>query len=415
MTKITYQLADLSLLKKSAKVPFTPIFNSLIDPKMDTTPFCLTFGVELEFIVRYSPEHYQDNLLVSGKHWPIEIDLSQTLHDKYGTLVRLDMIQLLNENGFVTNGPQDKDFSKWTVSTDFTVAPLDIRGDWYAIELKTPALVYSSAALEKIERVVNILVSKFKLHTNESCGLHVHVGNEDRGFSLRTLKNFCSLITVFQDQLNSMHTVDRLHNRFVQSLSRAFHMSSTTKGKLSIINELKTVDHLIDRFHKADDGDYDTNTAINFFNLHQRLAEPLQTIEFRQHRGTLDPKLITNWVMVVCNLVNMSHVAKAGFHDLIENHIDDTKYTVIDLLKDLELSDLAEFYGQLVFGTDHNPAVEPEFIDSIMTETCPRKYDTPWEKEFAPRPPSELTPYKWNSDGWLDKINSPQSEPLLEE
>ncbi|MCJ1423415.1 hypothetical protein MMC29_001298 [Sticta canariensis] len=384
---------------------------------MDTIPFCLTFGVELEFIVRYSPERYQDNLLVSeGKHGPIEKDISQTLHNKYGSLVRLDMIQLLNENGFVTNGLEDRDFSKWTVSTDFTVAPLDVRGDWYAIELKTPALVYSSAALEKIERVVKLLVSKFKIHTNESCGLHVHVGNEDRGFSLRTLKNFCSLITVFQDQLNSMHTVDRLHNNFLQSSSRAFHISSSTKGKLSIINELKTVDHLIERFHKADDDDdYDTNTTVNFYNLHQGFAEPLQTIEFRQHRGTLDPKLITNWVMVVCNLVNTSHVDKAGFHDLIENHIDDTKYTVIDLFKDLELSELAEFYGPLVFGTDQNPAVEAEFVDGFMTVSSPGKYDTQWEKEFTPRPPDELAPYRWNKEGWLNDLISPQSEPLLEE
>lgn len=383
---------------------------------MDTTPFCLTFGVELEFIVRYSPERYQDNLLVSeGKQWPIDIDFSQTLHNKYGTLVRLDMIQFLNENGFVTNGPQDEDFSKWTVSTDFTVAPLDTCGGWYPIELKTPALIYSSAALEKIERVVSLLVSKFKLHTNESCGLHVHVGNEDRGFSLRTLKNFCSLITVFQDQLNSMHTVDRLHNHFVQSLSKAFHMCSTTKGKLSIINELKTVDHLIEHFHKVDVGDYDTKTTFNFFNLYQSFAKPLQTIEFRQHRGTLDPKLIINWVMVVCNLVNISHADKAAFHDLIENHIDDTKYTIIDLFKDLELSELAEFYGPLVSGTDQNPAVEAEFKDGFMTVSCPGKYDTPWEKEFAPRPPSELTPYKWNTDGWLDVLHSRQSEPLLEE
>lgn len=370
---------------------------------MDTTSFCLTFGVELEFIVLYSPERYQDNLLVSeGKHWPMEIEFGPTLHQKYGTLVSLDMIQLLNENGFVTNGLEDdKDFSKWTVITDSTVAPLDTRGGWYAIELKTPVLFYSSAALEKIERVVNLLVSKFKLYTNESCGLHVHVGNKDKGFSLHTLKNLCSLITVFQDQLNSMHTVDRLNNRFMQSLSKAFHMSSNTRGKLSTINDLKTVDHLIEHFHKVGDGDYNINTAVNFFNLHQLFDMPLQTIEFRQHRGTLDPKLITNWVMVVCNLVNLSYVDNASFHDVIENHIDDTKYTVIDLFKDLELPDLAEFYRPLVFGTDQNPAVEAQLQNGFMTISSPGKYDTPWEKQFAPRPPSELTPYRWNWYGWL--------------
>lgn len=177
---------------------------------MDNPPYVLTFGVELEFIACYNPEVYQDELQAAeGKLWPVN-STDWSLHEKHGALVRRHMIQILNENQFCTNSYQSKDFSKWTVDTDSTVAPFDVSENWYAIEVKTPALFFCRAALEHVERAVNLLVSKFKLYTNENCGLHVHVGNEDRGFTMGTIKHFCSLITVFERQLDSLHPPARL-------------------------------------------------------------------------------------------------------------------------------------------------------------------------------------------------------------
>lgn len=61
---------------------------------MNTALFLLTFGVELEFIVRFSPENHRDRLLArEGTLWPRE--QSPTLHHKYGILVREHMIQVL--------------------------------------------------------------------------------------------------------------------------------------------------------------------------------------------------------------------------------------------------------------------------------------------------------------------------------
>ena len=233
----------------------------LIYSKMDTAPFCLTFGVELEFIVRFSPESYKDAPVVAEeKRRSLENDSSTDLHHTYGSLVRKDMIQLLNENGIPTNANGNgfyKDFKMWNVYTDSTVVPLDTSACWYPIELISPVLVYSAAALEKVERVVELLVSKFALYANESCGLHVHVGNADRGFSLRTLKNFCSLITVFEDQLASLHTIDRVHNPFAKSTSMTFYLKSTTREKLSAIDKMGSVEDLVLHFTHTHDAHYD--------------------------------------------------------------------------------------------------------------------------------------------------------------
>lgn len=368
---------------------------------MDPSPFILTFGVELEFIACYNPAGYEDQRLnAEGKVWTEELNLS--LHQKYGILVRMHMIQILNENGFPTNGFEDTDFSKWTIDTDGTVTSVESSGNWEAIELKTPIFHSTRAALEQIERVTKLLVSKFRLFTNEKCGLHVHVGNENRGFDLPTLKKFCSLITAFERQLESLHPPSRVQNPYAKSVRETFNRGATLTQKLFIIDKLETVQDLIVRFHGTHDGDYNKYMAYNFFNLHQSFPEPLRTIEFRQHRGTLDPKLITNWIMVACSLVNISYAAKGGLRELIDSlHVYNPKYTVINLFEDLQLWEQAEFYAPLVFpqyGTYQNPAVldesmedeEPAFIDIPF----PGQYDTHWEKEFAPRPPCELTPCK---------------------
>lgn len=328
---------------------------------MSATPFRMTFGVELEFIVNYSRDDYNQNDLLAGDGtlWPAEI--SPTLHHKYGILVRLKMIQLLQENGFSTNAYNCHDFSKWTVATDGTVAPDDVSESWYAIELKTPVLDCARHSWEQVEMVVQLLVSNFRLYVNETCGLHVHVGNGNRGFDLRTLKNFGSLIAVFERQLNSLHPPDRLDTKYAKPVGMLFDPEASPMDKLVTINELDTLKELIIFFHCMDDEceDYDKYMAFNFLNLQETLDEPFRTIEFRQHQGTLDPKMITNWIMVACNLVRLSHTDGATLGDLVRKHIYNTEYTIMDLFHDLDLSDLADFYAPLVlqYATGEDPAL----------------------------------------------------------
>lgn len=374
----SYTLQSVSISIRFQKILIQPHL------KMDAAPFNLTFGVELEFIAQYDPEDYQEDLLnAEGILWS-EL-CSPVPYRQYGMLVSRRMIRTLNENGFLTNGqdaPEDSwstDLSKWTVDTDSSISPVEVEGR-YPIELKSPVLDYSSASLTKIEMVVKLLVSKFKLYINESCGLHVHVGNEDRGFTMSTLKEFCSLISVFERQLNSLHPAGRVCNNTAQSTGSAFSPRASFGKKLSIIDKLETVDDVVERFHPNSD----KHMAFNLCNLVKTRTDPLRTpfrtIEFRQHRGTLDPELITRWVVVVCNLVEKSHM---GCRDLIVKHIHDTKdtgFTVMDLFRDLKilgLAKLTDLYAPLVsrYKTTRDQAVI---------------HDTAWEKEFAPRPPEEL-------------------------
>lgn len=364
---------------------------------MNGAPFDLTVGAELEFIVLYNLEDYNDDLLAMNLQ---PTDFKSLLDPIYGMLVSRHMIKILRENGFPTNDFDCKDFSKWTVESDDSVHPVNSSLNWYAIELKTPVLHSSRPSLEKVEAVVELLVSKFDIYVNDSCGLHVHVGNGDRGFNLPTLKNFCSLITVFGHQLDSLHPPERVQNPYAKSTRRVFSPEAPLKEILQIISKLESVEDLIRHFHTTDGDECSYNNkymAFNFFNL----QESLRTIEFRQHRGTLDPKLISHWMMVACSLIHRSYTGDdtTNFDDLIEQHIDDTNYTVVDLFKDLKLSGLARFYAPLLFPrpcADESLATMNESIENQETGymVFPGRYDTPWEKEFTPRPPCELKPYR---------------------
>ena len=56
----------------------------------------------------------------------------------------------------------------------------------------------------------NELTKQQLLLVNNTCGLHVHVGNDEDGFPLQTLKNVLSLHTAFERVIDSIHSLHRI-------------------------------------------------------------------------------------------------------------------------------------------------------------------------------------------------------------
>ncbi|MCJ1461679.1 hypothetical protein MMC07_000276 [Pseudocyphellaria aurata] len=104
--------------------------------------------------------------------------------------------------------------------------------------------------------------------------------------------------------------------------------------------------------------------AFNFFNLQGDFL--INTIEFRQHSGTLDPEQIVNWVRIVCTLVQMSYVDGEGVRDLITQQLDNTDYTTMHLLVDLQLPDLANFSAQIVSRPEREPSAHRAFENASL-------------------------------------------------
>lgn len=184
----------------------------------------------------------------------------------------------------------------------------------------------------------------FKKHftavSNDSCGLHIHVENCHEGYSLRTLKNFAMLITSFERQFSSLHTFDRINNHYVEPVSESFPPMMSVWDKLLKIESCRTVEQVIQNFN------YDNPkwTAYCFLTL---LNPSLRTVEFRQHSGTLDKDTITHWANLLANLINLAHSANhSSFYNVIKAYALDDKYNIVNLLNDLKLLELAEYYSQ---------------------------------------------------------------------
>lgn len=304
-------------------------------------PINVSFGMEFEMIVLYDVRDYEVELKSGeGVYWQSSepIDLRQKMLD----LIRMEIIQLLTKHGIPTNNwGRAQDFTKWTVQHDGTVAwPEDGVQDWCPIELKTPAFFFNPWALNQIEKALYLVKKHFTAVTNDSCGLHIHVGNCHKGYPLRTLKNFAMLITSFERQFSSLHPFDRINNHYVLPVSESFPAMMSIWDKLLKIESCHTVEEFIHTFN------YNNNkwAAYCFLSI---LNPSLHTIEFRQHSGTLDNNSITNWARLSTNMISLAHsTSHLGFYNLIKAHAHEEDYDIINLLLHLKLPDLAEYYSQ---------------------------------------------------------------------
>ncbi len=307
-----------------------------------------TFGVELEFILRYRIDDYEPaRALGEGILWPINPYMPRTR--QFGALVRAHIVTTLREAGFDVNDVVAKtNYQKWTVATDGSITWEDLRTpcgfEYCGIEVKSPAAYYSDEALMQIQKAVVLLKSNFEVFVNETCGLHVHVGNGRDGFPLQTLKNFCMLTTVFERQFDMIHPLHRLANHYTKRVSNQFHGMGPFE-RAQRVNALDDLTQLTECYHLQITGLREGYMAYNFMNLVP--ARPLNTVEFRQHEGSLNPEAVTKWVQLATSLIQIAHDAGPdGFAQLVNDHALDSDYTIIDLLHDLDLDELAYYYWE---------------------------------------------------------------------
>lgn len=313
-------------------------------------PLSLTFGVELEFILRYDPNDYRSGHGGSdGWSFPPE------------EAVREHVTSILIESGYLVYGEEARIsesgsyFEKWDLGADTSIhiselsPPPEDRFGYSAIELRSPALPYSTASLLQVKEVFSLLFSTFDILVNKSCGLHVHVGNEEKGFPLQTLKNFCILTTTFERELESLHPPSRINNSYTLPSGALFAGVSPWDVE-KIIKSTLNEDDLIFRVQDNNKG-----SAYNLLNL----TSYKKTIEFRQHEATVNVGDILNWVEVACNLVMKAHeFAMEDFSDVDQNdlrryHVDDClddtynipNRSILDVLANLGLAELAEYYS----------------------------------------------------------------------
>ncbi|SMR63598.1 unnamed protein product [Zymoseptoria tritici ST99CH_3D1] len=189
------------------------------------------------------------------------------------------------------------------------------------------------------EDFVNNDSAAYKMLTNPSCSTHVHIGNGKNGFRVPTVKNIVSTVLACERPLDTIHSADRIggrnsegkvnpspynnpwsahmmelvlrpanpsrfpciefpKNAALEQAAKQFDVPSW----LTIIGCTNGVDDL-----KACQHQYGHHSTVNLDNLRdennlQSSYPFLQTIEFRQHAGTLSADKIMAWVEVVVKM-----------------------------------------------------------------------------------------------------------------
>lgn len=246
-----------------------------------------SFGVEIEC---YMPENSE--------------------HEIIGHELRTMIANRLTENGVrtVNESYNHTTTPHWKIVVDNSVTG----GHYRSIEIVSPPMPLNKISLETISTVAQTLIL-CGCRVNNTCGIHVHFGIEGNAqdkdnvaFLKRILKMYCK----FENAINALLPKSRHDNRYCKSMTNTINsharnagmnISDLTKEEvafkaLDACNTLQKLRGVLyqDRYHKIN------LEAINRHN----------TIEFRQHSGTLDADKITNWILLLSGLIDAAKNAR---------------------------------------------------------------------------------------------------------
>ena len=366
----------------------------------------LTFGVELEFLLSYFEEPFPQRITDGIRQGRIQEDDIINLRSRESSAQRAKLVPVLRSAGLAVNNYGEPDYQnfpayqKWTVEGDGSVQPdrsmLETMNPQWAngsrtlltpdmraalryvdVEIVSPVLTYGNAAFLEVGTAVKAIVSRFPVYVNESAGLHVHVGNQSFGFPLSTLKNLAMLVSCFENQFNQIHPAQRLTNEYCALPRWAFEHNERNPQKMAeIIGEIDSVSRF-QWWFCADRGFRDVQNnwrAYNFGNAVMTTSKK-KTIEFRQHRGSLDGQEIQRWILLTCNIVRIAHDTNEGaILQMLRRYSNRTNFTILELLRAFGLQNVAMLYEGHVYHHDPNmrlvdPFLQDEGDEEIQDDT----------------------------------------------
>jgi hypothetical protein len=349
----------------------------------------LTFGVEIEFILAF----------IRTREWELRYETIKakglgTGETRLAELIEMDqerstIVDSLRGASIPVNDLGEVDSTRWSVESDGSVIPTEEEKEhrtprfgngqecllteeqwekltYCSVEVKSCVLPFNGYSLQEVELVVQTIVKNHAVYVNWTCGLHVHVGNQNFGFPIQTLKNFATLVTCFEQQINEIHPRHRLTSDFCLLESTAFHPEDRSPIRMAeIIDRFETVEDVISRFgvDRNDPVVIQHNWCYNFNNLLWR--KDRRTIEFRQHASTLDSAAILRWIRFACTSVSIAHkLPKEILWALVREGSElGTEWDLFTLLCKLDQFDLAASY---FFNSNQHP-VNMELYDSFLS------------------------------------------------
>lgn len=343
------QSSYISILRMSPwQYVYSPLDdeNGKLDCKLGEFPK-LSFGIELEFSLAALPFDVEDLEVPDGRkvygiigedggpNQPtVQLTLALLLKKKGDrrNATQRHISNTLTKIGIRAIGEMDRvhefadmPLDRWNVTEDTTIKHPPLEGfrtfyEFQEVEMQSPAYLMTEGSLRDVQRVCHLITRTYRTYNGQSTGLHVHVGNSTRGFTLETVQNVVAILFAFEPQLDTLHPEHRRKNGYclpLRSSSRlALRMLEEKIDLRDILDEIyKTSINQLIKLMSASDGS-GWKMGVNLENLLEPYVDERRsfhhpddlkkTIEFRQHEGTLDPKAVYNWAKVCVNLVEFA-------------------------------------------------------------------------------------------------------------
>jgi hypothetical protein len=249
----------------------------------------------------------------------------------------------------------------WTVKDDGRVdemRPKDGRYDYQPIEITTPAMYFSKEAVEEVLYVATVMSNTYRCVL--PTGLHIHVGDSDRGFKARTVQNLVATYFTFEEMIELIHPRSRIDFFMAPSLQRgSMMMLETLKERdqtkdmgLRYLLAAKRTDigKLWDATKAIPSGNYEKWQNLRpALNLRPLAKYPnMKTIEFRQHAMTLDPMEIAHWLRFCVQLLEFADtVDQEVLRIFLYRYSHETKETMNlkTILEELGMPREAEYFA----------------------------------------------------------------------
>lgn len=173
----------------------------------------------------------------------------------------------------------------WKVVTDGSLDGTN------TFELVSPILE-GLQGIEELQKVCEVLEAA-RVKINKSCGLHIHF--DASGFGLQQVKNMLFNYASFENEIDSFMPNSRRANNNTYCKS--------VIGYEARVERASNMQQLAGVF------------SSRYFKVNLQSYSRHNTIEFRQHSGTVEFKKISNWIMFLHNLTEYSKTKRVASNE----------------------------------------------------------------------------------------------------
>lgn len=170
----------------------------------------------------------------------------------------------------------------WKIVTDGSLS-----GD-NTFEIVSPILE-GEAGLAELEKVSEVLVA-LRVKINKTCGLHIHF--DATNMNIQGWKNLYKNYIEFETAIDAFMPTSRRanNNTYCKSLTIG-HNKTETFNKIDRCSMIQSLANLYDS---------------RYFKINAQSYSRHNTVEFRQHSGTIEFSKMKNWILFLDGLVKFS-------------------------------------------------------------------------------------------------------------